>query len=133
MAVIPDHQAPIFKEAAANLNKMLKSELEEDARLVQKGLMLYRQGTVHHLKYMVKSIWATVQDVTPVRVYINVLDPEESSCTCLLGRFAAIVWPRFFRHIVMLQVCPIGSKPGASCEGADECGKMGLAARKGSG
>ncbi|ESU34296.1 hypothetical protein G3A_01795 [Bacillus sp. 17376] len=97
MAVIPDHQAPIFKEAAANLNKMLKSELEEDARLVQKGLMLYRQGTVHHLKYMVKSIWATVQDVTPVRVYINVLDPEESSCTCPAGSFCRHRLAAFFQ------------------------------------
>ncbi|MBT2642973.1 SWIM zinc finger family protein [Bacillus sp. ISL-41] len=97
MAVIPDHQAPIFKEAAAKLNTMLKSEVEEDARLVQKGLMLYRQGTVHHLKYMVKSIWATVQDVTPVRVYINVSDPEESSCTCPANSFCRHRLAAFFQ------------------------------------
>ena len=97
MAVIPDHQAPIFKEAAAKLNTMLKSEVEEDARLVQKGLMLYRQGTVHHLKYMVKSIWATVQDVTPVRVYINVADPEESSCTCPANSFCRHRLAAFFQ------------------------------------
>jgi len=97
VAVIPDHQAPIFKEAAAKLNTMLKSEVEEDARLVQKGLMLYRQGTVHHLKYMVKSIWATVQDVTPVRVYINVSDPEESSCTCPANSFCRHRLAAFFQ------------------------------------
>ncbi|UYZ21834.1 SWIM zinc finger family protein [Mesobacillus jeotgali] len=97
MAVIPDHQAPIFKEAAAKLNTMLKPEVEEDARLVQKGLMLYRQGTVHHLKYMVKSIWATVQDVTPVRVYINVSDPEESSCTCPANSFCRHRLAAFFQ------------------------------------
>ncbi len=97
MAVIPDHQAPIFKEAAAKLNTMLKPEVEEDARLVQKGLMLYRQGTVHHLKYMVKSIWATVQDVTPVRVYINVADPEESSCTCPANSFCRHRLAAFFQ------------------------------------
>ncbi|MGV2939560.1 SWIM zinc finger domain-containing protein [Mesobacillus sp. LC4] len=97
MAVIPDNQAPIFKEAAEKLNRMLKSEVEEDARLVQKGLMLYRQGTVHHLKYMVKSIWATVQDVTPVRVYINVSDPEESSCTCPAHSFCRHRLAAFFQ------------------------------------
>ncbi|WP_167831172.1 SWIM zinc finger family protein [Mesobacillus selenatarsenatis] len=97
MAVIPDNQAPIFKEAAEKLNRMLKSEVEEDARLVQKGLMLYRQGTVHHLKYMVKSIWATVQDVTPVRVYINVSDPEESSCTCPANSFCRHRLAAFFQ------------------------------------
>ncbi|MFT9600529.1 SWIM zinc finger family protein [Mesobacillus sp.] len=97
MAVIPESQASIFKEAAAKLNKMLKPEVEEDARLVQKGLMLYRQGTVHHMKYMVKSIWATVQDVTPVRVYINVSDPEESSCTCPAGSFCRHRLAAFFQ------------------------------------
>jgi hypothetical protein len=97
VAVIPDNQAPIFKEAAAKLNKMLQPEVEEDARLVQKGLMLYRQGTVHHMKYMVKSIWATVQDVTPVRVYINVAEPEESSCTCPAGSFCRHRLAAFFQ------------------------------------
>ena len=97
MAVIPDNQAPIFKEAAAKLNRMFKPEVEEDARLVQKGLMLYRQGTVHHMKYMVKSIWATVQDVTPVRVYINVSDLEESSCTCPAGSFCRHRLAAFFQ------------------------------------
>lgn len=97
MAVIPENQAPILKEAAAKLNTMLKAEVEEDARLVQKGLMLYRQGTVHHLKYMVKSIWATVQDVTPVRVYINVSDPQESSCTCPANSFCRHRLAAFFQ------------------------------------
>jgi hypothetical protein len=97
MAVIHESQAPIFREAAAKLNKMFKPEVEEDARLVQKGLMLYRQGTVHHMKYMVKSIWATVQDVTPVRVYINVSDPEESSCTCPAGSFCRHRLAAFFQ------------------------------------
>jgi hypothetical protein len=97
VAVIPENQAPIFKEASAKLNTMLKPEVEEDARLVQKGLMLYRQGTVHHLKYMVKSIWATVQDVTPVRVYINVSDPAESSCTCPADSFCRHRLAAFFQ------------------------------------
>lgn len=97
VAVIPENQAPILKAAAAKLNKMLKPEAEEDARLVQKGLMLYRQGTVHHLKYMVNSIWATVQDVTPVRVYVSAADPEESSCTCPADSFCRHRVAAFFQ------------------------------------
>jgi hypothetical protein len=97
VAVIPENQAPILKEAAAKLNTMLKAEVEEDTRLVQKGLMLYRQGTVHHLKYMVKSIWATVQDVTPVRVYINVTNLHESSCTCPADSFCRHRLAAFFQ------------------------------------
>nr|WP_285890954.1 SWIM zinc finger family protein [Mesobacillus subterraneus] len=46
---------------------------------------------------MVKSIWATVQDVTPVRVYINVADPEESSCTCPANSFCRHRLAAFFQ------------------------------------
>nr|WP_286183403.1 SWIM zinc finger family protein [Bacillus sp. ISL-55] len=46
---------------------------------------------------MVKSIWATVQDVTPVRVYINVSDPEESSCTCPANSFCRHRLAAFFQ------------------------------------
>lgn len=97
MAVVPENQAPILQEAARKLAGMLKPEVDEDARLVQKGLMLFRQGTVSHLKYMVKSIWATVQDVTPVRVYINAVDPVESSCTCPAEGFCRHRLAAFFQ------------------------------------
>lgn len=97
MAVIPENQALIFKEAGAKLNTILKPEEQEDVRLVQKGLMLYHQGAVHHLKYMVNSIWATVQDVTPVRVFLNVDDPQESSCTCPSGSFCRHRLAAFFQ------------------------------------
>lgn len=97
MAVVPENQAPILQEAAKKLAGMLKPEVDEDARLVQKGLMLFRQGTVSHLKYMVKSIWATVQDVTPVRVYINAVDPVESSCTCPAEGFCRHRLAAFFQ------------------------------------
>lgn len=82
VAMIPDTQIQHLKIAARELQGKLRPESDEDAKIVQKGLMLYRQGLVHHLKIVGGSIWATVQDVTPVRVYISFPDPEDSSCTC---------------------------------------------------
>jgi hypothetical protein len=81
MAMVPGTQVKM-KEAAEKLKTALRPESEEDQNVVQKGLMLYRQGMVHHLKYVGGSVWATVQDVMPVRVYLNFPDPEDSSCTC---------------------------------------------------
>ncbi|SEN49794.1 SWIM zinc finger [Mesobacillus persicus] len=82
MAMVPELQVPKLKEAANDLKRLLRAESEEDSKVVQKGLMLYRQGLVHHLKFVGGSIWATIQDVTPVRVYVSLADPNDSTCTC---------------------------------------------------
>lgn len=97
MAMIPDAQVPKLKQAAVELKKMLRPESEEDARIVQKGLMLYRQGLVHHVKFIGGTVWATVQDVTPVRVYVNLSDPEESTCTCPAYGFCRHRMATFFQ------------------------------------
>ncbi|MCM3586924.1 SWIM zinc finger family protein [Mesobacillus maritimus] len=95
--MIPDAQVPKLKQAAVELKKMLRPESEEDARIVQKGLMLYRQGLVHHVKFIGGTVWATVQDVTPVRVYVNLSDPEESTCTCPAYGFCRHRMATFFQ------------------------------------
>ncbi|MGM0901341.1 MAG: SWIM zinc finger family protein [Bacillota bacterium] len=77
--MVPEVQV---RQAADELKKLLRPESEEDAKVVQKGLMLYRQGLVHHVKFIGGSVWATVQDVTPVRVYVSLSNPEDSTCTC---------------------------------------------------
>ncbi|CAM3922014.1 SWIM zinc finger family protein [Mesobacillus zeae] len=82
MALISEAIVQQLKSAAVKVAGLLRPEVEEDARIFQKGLMLYRQGLVHHQKLMANSIWATVQDVTPARIYISLEDPEDSSCTC---------------------------------------------------
>jgi len=97
VAMIPDAQVPKLKQAAVELKKMLRPESEEDARIVQKGLMLYRQGLVHHVKFIGGTVWATVQDVTPVRVYVNLSDPEESTCTCPAYGFCRHRMATFFQ------------------------------------
>lgn len=94
VAMVPDVQV---RQAATALKRLLRPESEEDARIVQKGLMLYRQGLVHHVKFIGGSVWATVQDVTPVRVYVSLSDPEDSTCTCPAFGFCRHRMAAFFQ------------------------------------
>jgi hypothetical protein len=97
VAIIPDMQVPKLREAAIELKNILRPESEEDGKIVQKGLMLYRQGLVHHMKYVGGSIWATVQDVTPVRVYVSFPNPADSTCTCPYEGFCRHQMAAFFQ------------------------------------
>ncbi len=54
----------------------------EDARLVQKGLMLYRQGLVSHLHMGTDQVTGTVQDVMPVKVCLDFNFLAMSECSC---------------------------------------------------
>ena len=70
------------QELADELRELLNPNAPEDARLVQKGLMLYRQGMVSQLQVAESGIQATVQDVAAVKV---LLDPQFlglSECSC---------------------------------------------------
>src|SRR4051794_33911022 len=60
----------------------LKSESPEDAQIVQKGLLLYRQGLVSQLKLEHNAISAVVQDITPVKVKLDLSLPYLSECSC---------------------------------------------------
>src|SRR4051812_27095300 len=54
----------------------------EDAKLVQKGLMLYRQGAVKQLQIFNNKITSMVQDVTNVYVKLDLVFASMSTCTC---------------------------------------------------
>ncbi|WP_243449898.1 SWIM zinc finger family protein [Neobacillus terrae] len=60
----------------------LRPEAEEDARLVQKGLMLYRQGLVKIDWIDEDEVKATVQDVMPAKVVLDLTFLDMSSCSC---------------------------------------------------
>lgn len=64
------------------LQDMLSPHSEEDARLIQKGMLLYRQGLVSQLRIDEETITAAVQDVMPVRVQLELLFFEMSECSC---------------------------------------------------
>jgi hypothetical protein len=69
-------------ELSDEIKNKLSPYLPEDVKLVQKGLMLYRQGLVTQLRVEQGEFRATVQDVTPAKVQ---LDPEFlrlSKCSC---------------------------------------------------
>ncbi len=65
------------------LIEQLNANDTEHAKLVQKGLLLYRQGVVSRMHVTKDSaIQATVQDVTPVQVLLQPFAFEESTCEC---------------------------------------------------
>jgi hypothetical protein len=67
---------------ADELKEFLHANEPEDAKLVQKGLVLYRQGLVTQLNIADGAIKATVQDVTPARVRLDLVFLGVSECTC---------------------------------------------------
>ncbi|MDQ0218464.1 hypothetical protein ELQ35_03695 [Peribacillus cavernae] len=64
------------------LNKMLDPNVKEELESVQKGLMLYRQELVYQKHETEKRITATVQDVVPVQVELDLLAVAFSTCGC---------------------------------------------------
>ncbi len=82
LSSIPDKYKELLQAAANDLKSILWSEREDDAKLVQKGLLLYRQGLVSKVRLENDSIVANVQDVTRVQVEVNLNFFQISSCSC---------------------------------------------------
>ncbi|MDZ5471856.1 SWIM zinc finger family protein [Bacillus sp. 31A1R] len=82
MPEIPEKYQRLLEEAATEFNSILRSDIEEEVKLVQKGLLLYRQGLVTKLKFENESVLATVQDVTPVQVSLDLNFLRMSECSC---------------------------------------------------
>ncbi len=82
MAPITEYNAELLEFAARNMKGLLRPERDEDAKLVQKGLMLYRQGLVYQLRFDGDIVIAGVQDVTPVQVKLDLSFLETSQCSC---------------------------------------------------
>jgi len=64
------------------VRELLHPNTVEDAKLVQKGLMLYRQGMVQQLHIGDQTVTAVVQDVTPVKVQLDLDFMAMSECSC---------------------------------------------------
>jgi hypothetical protein len=69
------------------VRELLHPTVTEDAKLVQKGLMLYRQGLVKQLQIWNEQITAAVHDVTPCYVKLNFEFLSQSECSCPTGGF----------------------------------------------
>jgi len=68
------------------LGNRLMNELdardEDDARIVQRGLLLFRQQLVYQLRMEDDHISGYVQDVVPVRVTLDYTNQKNSHCSC---------------------------------------------------
>ncbi|MDP4164611.1 MAG: SWIM zinc finger family protein [Bacillota bacterium] len=71
-----------IRAMSEKLAQLLHPEIEEDAKLVQKGMLLYRQGLVTLLRVGEDAMVATVQDVVRARVELDVNFFEMSQCSC---------------------------------------------------
>ncbi|MCQ6279988.1 SWIM zinc finger family protein [Bacillus sp. EB600] len=69
---------------AAELKEQLVPQESEDVRLVQKAMMLYRSGMVQQLRIdeAARKVTATIQDVVPVKVELDLDFPQMSVCAC---------------------------------------------------
>jgi len=74
-----NEQIELFAE---QLGELVNPTVTEDTKLVQKGLMLYRQGLVKQLQLFDGKVTSTVQDVTPCYVKLNLTFLSKSECTC---------------------------------------------------
>ncbi len=81
---------------AEKMRELLQATTAEDAKLVQKGLMLYRQGLVKQVQIWNEKITSTVQDVTPCYVKLNFTFLSMSECSCPHDGFCRHQMATFF-------------------------------------
>lgn len=97
---------------AEELKETLNPHEPEDVKLVQKGMMLYRQGMVQHMRIDEgRSVQAVVQDVIPVKVELDLEFPGLSECTCPSGVIC--------RHMMAVFFAAYG-KTGSAAEWMEE-------------
>lgn len=80
--MIPERFVEPLQFAAKELMGLLRPYNEEDERLVQKGLLLFRQRLVYQLRFDADKVIATVQDVTPAKVTLDLDFIHLSECSC---------------------------------------------------
>ena len=97
MTAIPERFHEPLQFAANELGELLRTENPEHERLVQKGLMLFRQGLVYQLRFNGDEITATVQDVTPAKVQLNLDFIQLSTCSCPADDFCRHQLAVFFQ------------------------------------
>lgn len=99
VAPISEYTAELLEHAANNMKGLLRPEVEEDAKLVQKGLLLYRQGLVYGLRFDGELVTASVQDVTSVQVKLDLNFINTSECSCPADGFCRHILAVFFHAL----------------------------------
>lgn len=86
-----------LEHAGVELQRLLDPYRSEDVKVVQSGMMLYRQGMVSKPRFLSDSLLsATVQDVTPARVELDLDFLEMSRCSCPADGFCRHIMALFF-------------------------------------
>lgn len=67
---------------AENLMDLLDANDPQMKKIVEKGLLLYRQSFVYQVKFSNELVTGMIQDVTPVRATLDLDYVQQSSCTC---------------------------------------------------
>ncbi|WP_258535553.1 SWIM zinc finger domain-containing protein [Bacillus sp. 03113] len=96
MIVIPERYWESLEFVSNSLKEHLQPDQTKDASLVQKGLLLYQQGLVSQVKFGDDLVTATVQDVTPVKVSLDLNFINMSECTCPAEGFCRHMLAVFF-------------------------------------
>ena len=82
MSLIPESYLEPLQWFSEQLKGLLVPDSETDAQVIQKGLILYRQGGVSQLKLEKDGISAVVQDVIKVNVRLDLNIVYLSECSC---------------------------------------------------
>ena len=83
MGMIPESFLEPLQWFSEYLTEQLKPDQPSDEQLVHKGFFLFRQGSVTGLKLEKEdAVTGVVQDVTPVKVNLDLNLPYLSECSC---------------------------------------------------
>lgn len=77
-----DIEKNLIQSFAKRLQQTLLPTNKEHQKMVQRGLMLFRQNRVHSVQQNGQKILSKVQDVLPVQTILNLEKPHLSFCTC---------------------------------------------------
>lgn len=78
------------------LREIVSPQVPEDVVAVQRGLLLYRQNMVYRIQEEQDNITASVQDVVPCQVKLDLTNPTNSSCSCKQAAFCRHQLATFF-------------------------------------
>jgi len=72
-----------LNQCAKNFQEALDSSDPLTQKVVEKGLLLYRQNYVSQVKIDHETVTGVIQDVNPAKAVLNIDDITMSTCTCL--------------------------------------------------
>ncbi|QPC47679.1 hypothetical protein [Mangrovibacillus cuniculi] len=82
LSVKIERVAPMLDDLAKELRNQLDYANDHHQRVVQKGLLLYRQRLVYQVKIGEQYMEGSVQDAVPVHTQLHLIQPYIMNCSC---------------------------------------------------